>query len=490
MRPSGAPQPQQLPFFEGSRQAEDEDESQRVHGVAELNRIVRRMLEDRFVRVWVEGELSDVTKHGSGHVYFTLNDPVEAGQIRGVMFRSDARRAKAELRRGAKVRFRGSLSLYAERGAYQLVARIAVPAGEGALHAQFERLKKKLSDEGLLAAENKRTLPAYPRRVGVATSAQGAALQDIIRVARERFPVHLLISDCRVQGSEAPSSIVRALQRLDERDDLDAIIVARGGGSGEDLWAFNDEAVARAIAACRVPVVCGVGHETDITIADLVADARAATPSNAVEQLLPERAAVAEQMRSLTHRLERIAEARLDRERLRLARLSQRVLGPPEQLRALRPVLERLHRRLEASQRQRLQQVRKRLQERVAQLRALDARSKIRTDRNVLAGLERELRHSAHTLLAPRGQALAAEQAQLRELARHTLSTRREALSSLTGKLGGLDPNAVLRRGYAIALHEGRAVLESDQVGPGQPLQIRLHRGTLDVRVEQEEDKS
>ena len=331
----------EMPLFERV-QGQDHDGEERVFRVSEVNRAVRFTLEDSWANVLIEGELSDV-RRAKGHVYFTLNDEEDPAQLRGVMFQSDVRRTKAPLEDGARIRFRGTLSLYTARGQFQLIARSAKLAGEGDLAAQFRKLRAKLEAEGLLDPERKRPLPALPRVVGVVTSRTGAALRDIIRVAAQRCPVQILIADCRVQGDDASGSIVSALELIQQVHDLDVVIVSRGGGSAEDLWAFNDEGVARAIAACRVPVVSGVGHEVDITIADLVADVRAATPSNAAEIVVPEREALLRDVRSWERRLNQALDNRIGGLRLRLERLLRPLYGARRVVAPVRRELRELH---------------------------------------------------------------------------------------------------------------------------------------------------
>ncbi len=459
----------------------------RVFRVGELNRRARQLLEDRFGQVWVEGELSDVKVHASGHVYFTLNDPREVAQLRGVMFRGDARRSKARLARGVAVRFRGQLSIYPERGSYQLVARFALPAGAGDLHAQFERIRQRLAKEGLLAPERRRPLPAFPRVVGVVTSAHGAAMHDIVRVAKGRFPVRLVVADCRVQGEAAPESIVEALLAIQRLPGVEVIVLARGGGSGEDLWAFNHEGVARTVAESKVPIVSGVGHETDLTIVDLVADSRASTPSNAAEQVLPERGSLEAQLDALRHRLERAAASHLDRNRLRLAERERQLPDPRGRVRrlqgqvsALSGQLTHLGQRTLAERTRTLRAFEGRLLRLDPSKRLADRRRELTRTHERLRGLLRprlqELRHRLNALaqrVEPAGQRLLVE--------------RRRRFERLEEALAALDPTRVLSRGYAIALAGGQAVLDADQVRPGEELELRLHRGRLHVRVERAE---
>ncbi len=457
----------EMPLFERLEEKGHGGE-ERVFRVSEVNRAVRLTLEDSWANVLIEGELSDV-RRAKGHVYFTLNDEEDPAQLRGVMFQSDARRTKAALENGARIRFRGTLSLYTARGQFQLIARSAKLAGEGDLAAQFRRLRAKLEAEGLLDPETKRELPELPRVVGVVTSRTGAALRDIMRVARERCPVRLLVADCRVQGDDAPRSIVAALELVQRVDDLDVVIVSRGGGSAEDLWAFNDEAVARAIAGCRVPVVSGVGHEVDVTIADLVADVRAATPSNAAEMVVPERDALVREVRSHERRLSQALDNMLGALRLRLERLLRPLEGVGR--RVVDPVRREMLRRqaqLGRAQRADLRARRERLAALHRQLTRLDPRSVLRRDRRELGAWVSRLRDAGRWKTVREARASHAE-----------LSARLEALS----------PLRVLERGYAIAIHEstGRAVRRCEEVKEGDRLRVRVSDGEFGATVERDE---
>jgi exodeoxyribonuclease VII large subunit len=452
----------EMPLFE-RLQGQDHDGEERVFRVSEVNRAVRFTLEDHWANVLIEGELSDV-RRAKGHVYFTLNDEEDPAQLRGVMFQSDVRRTKAPLEDGARIRFRGTLSLYTARGQFQLIARSAKLAGEGDLAAQFRKLRAKLEAEGLLDPETKRSLPELPRVVGVVTSRTGAALRDIIRVASERCPVKILVADCRVQGDEAPASIVSALQLIQRVDNLDVVIVSRGGGSAEDLWAFNDETVARAIAACRVPVVSGVGHEVDVTIADLVADVRAATPSNAAEIVVPEREALLRDVRSLERRLNQALDNRIGGLRLRLERLLRPLYGAR---RVMDPVRERL-----AELRQRLM--------------GLDPRSVLRRDQRELAALTAKLRDAGRLPIRHRRDRLVALRFGLQSRGRPMVREARAAYAELCAQLDALSPLRVLERGYAIAMHEstGRAIHSQSEVKEGDRLRIRVSDGEFGAKVE------
>jgi exodeoxyribonuclease VII large subunit len=425
-------------------------------------------------------------RRAKGHVYFTLNDEEDPAQLRGVMFQSDVRRSKAPLENGARIRFRGTLSLYTARGQFQLIARSAKLAGEGDLAAQFKRLRAKLEAEGLLDPGRKRPLPELPRLVGVVTSRTGAALRDIIRVASERCPVQILVADCRVQGEEAPSSIVAALELIQRVEGLDVVIVSRGGGSAEDLWAFNDEGVARAIASCRVPVVSGVGHEIDTTIADLVADVRAATPSNAAEVVVPERDALLRDLRSLERRLNQALDNQIGGQRLRLERLLRPLYGARRVITPVRRELGELEARLEQGQRAELRERREGLSELHRRLMRLDPRSVLRRDQRELAAWTAKLRDAGRLPATRRRERLLGLDFRLKGRARPMVREARARYAELGAQLDALSPLRVLERGYAIAIHEstGRAIRAASEVKQGDGLRVRVSDGEFRAKVE------
>ena len=291
--------------------------------VSELSATIRGLLEHEFTNVWVEGEISNARVWNSGHLYFTLKD--SASQIKGMMFRSTLRLLKFKPEDGLRVIARGNITVYEPKGEYQLLCEHLEPQGFGPLQLAFEQLKKKLQAEGLFEAARKRALPALPRRIGLVTSIDGAALRDMVRVLRRRYPnAHLVIAATRVQGEGAAREIARALELIGRVDFVDVIIVGRGGGSLEDLWAFNEEVVARAIAASPVPVISGVGHETDVTIADFVADLRAATPSAAAELVVRRKDEFFAHIDRLGDRLESAVHDRVRRLESRLHALEAR----------------------------------------------------------------------------------------------------------------------------------------------------------------------
>lgn len=453
--------------------------------VAALNRAVRLGLEQEWGDVLVLGEISELTRAASGHVYFTLSDEAHTAQVRVVLFRSDARRTRAKLEAGARVCVRGGLTLFEPRGAFQLQARSVMPAGEGDLAAQFRKLLEKLTAEGLVDAARKRPLPLLPRCIGLVTSEHGAAVHDVLRVARGRCPVRIVLAPCLVQGAEAPRSIVRALAAVQRVPELDVVIVARGGGSAEDLWAFNDEGVARAIASCRVPVVAGIGHEIDSTIADLVADVRAATPSNAAELVVPAREDLAHRLQTLTRMLERCMEARLGRRRRALAEQTAKVRDPRRLLSRNAQRIDELDARLARVLRARIQSARLALDAPRLALAPHDPRTRLASQRARLTRLRTHTVLSPRHWLEPRARALTELRARLERTLRDQLAQTRQRLLARVAQLDALSPLAVLARGYAIALSErtGRALVDAREAEPGERLRLKLHHGELHAEI-------
>ncbi|BBT18530.1 exodeoxyribonuclease VII large subunit [Metapseudomonas otitidis] len=429
--------------------------------VSQLNQRARHLLEDVFPQVWVEGEISNLARPASGHLYFTLKD--SQAQVRCALFRQNALKVRQALRDGLAVKVRGKVSLFEGRGDYQMIADAVEPAGDGALRLAFEALKEKLAGEGLFATERKRPLPAHPQRVGIVTSPTGAVIRDIISVFRRRAPqVSLTLVPTAVQGREATAQIVRALALADAQG-FDALILARGGGSLEDLWCFNEEAVARAVAACKTPIVSAVGHETDVSISDFVADVRAPTPSAAAELLAPDSSGLRQRLEGLERRLLLRMRQLIAHQHLRLDGLTRRLRHPGERLR---------------QQAQRLDDLEMRLQ------RALDRQVSQRRER--LARLETRLaaQHPGRALGLLR-QRLDALAARLPRAMRETLGTRRLELQSQVQTLHAFSPLATLGRGYSILLDErGQAIRSASQTQPGQRLKARLGEGELEVRVE------
>jgi exodeoxyribonuclease VII large subunit len=435
---------------------------------SQLNALARNLLEDAFPLVWVEGELGNLSRPSSGHLYFTLKD--DRAQVRCALFKPKSQWLKFVPREGLRVLARGRLTLYEARGDYQLILDTMEEAGEGALRRAFEQLKAKLQAEGLFDQARKRPLPAHIRRLGVLTSPSGAAVRDVLSVLRRRFPLlEVDILPVPVQGDTAAPQIVRMLQAAGRSGRYDALLLTRGGGSLEDLWAFNDEALARAIAASPVPVVSAVGHEVDVTLADFAADLRAPTPSVAAELLVPDRNDLASRLRAQARRLQsnwdrhhRHAAQRTDRAALRLQ--TQR---PRARLDALRQRQEASLRRLQAAwQRQHAA--------RMAQLRHHAAVLRAARPERRLAQLRERLRS-----LSDRPRAATVRLLQAKTMHLHGLARSLEAVS----------PLATVARGYAILQREdGRVVRSVRDVQAGERLDARLADGVLRVRAEDDLD--
>lgn len=432
-----------------------------IYGVGELVQLASRRLEQTFPDIWVEGEVSNLRSPSSGHVYLTLKDA--RAQLSVVVFRSTMRRIRFELEDGQLLRMAGRLAIYGPQGRFQLTAERVEPAGVGALQLAMEQLKRKLEAEGLFAAQRKKPLPPLPRRVALVTSPTGAAVRDILRVLEHRFPLSVLVCPSAVQGRDAPAELTRALARADALG-VDLIILTRGGGSLEDLQAFNDEQVARQIARCLTPVVSAVGHEIDITISDLVADGRAPTPTAAAELVAPTLVEV---------------EERLERERLRLQRGVSHVL----QRHAL--ALERARGRLGAP-RARIDRGRQLLDELLVRAQ-LGARHGLRQRREKLAALRLRLETGRPSARLARDRALLGEwKNRLEQNIIEQLTRRRALLGETAATLHALSPLAVLARGYSVLRNEaGRVVANAGEVEVGEILDVRLHRGSLGCRVEE-----
>jgi exodeoxyribonuclease VII large subunit len=408
--------------------------------VAALTEQLRALLEERFPAVWVEGEISNFRLYGSGHAYFTLKD-AEA-QLRCVLFRNRGRRIRFEPADGLHVMAFGSVEVYAQRGEYQLVVELLEPRGLGALQLAFEQLKARLGAEGLFEPARKRALPRFPRTIGIVTSPSGAAIRDMLRVIGRRFgELHIVIAPCRVQGEGAAEEIAQGLRDLNALGDVDVIIVGRGGGSLEDLWAFNEEAVARAIAGSKAPVISAVGHEVDFTIADFVADLRAPTPSAAAELVVREKQAVVDALDELARRLRRAASRPL-------SDLARRV---DEQTLRLRRGAHAEWRR--AAHRVALA---------AAALRSASPVARVGHGRHRLERLEARLRNEIRLVLGQSGH----------------------RLGEAVGRLDSLSPLAVLGRGYSLTrTPAGAIVRRARDVRAGDDVHVLLHEGSLECRV-------
>ena len=434
-----------------------------VYSVSRLNREVRVLLERGLAVLWVEGELSNFSQPSSGHWYFSLKD--RNAQVRCAMFRMKNVLVGFTPRAGSQLLVRGRIGLYEARGEYQLIVEHLEEAGVGALKRQFERLKEKLAAEGLFALERKRALPRFPRRIGVITSPTGAALRDVLHVLARRYPpAAVLVYPAPVQGAAAAQGLVAALATASARAECDVLILARGGGSLEDLWAFNDERVARAIHACTVPVVSGVGHEIDFTIADFVADARAPTPSGAAELVVPDRAACLEVLARAAQRLDGGMRRELRAQGARLEATARR-------LRFAHPGV-RLHQQM-----QRFDDLAQRL---AGAVRAGLHRERLR----VAEYSERIVRRSPEHLVREYRTRHQSLHGRLGHAARESLSRALHRFALARRALDAVSPLATLTRGFAIVtLADGTLLSDAAAVRAGEDIEARLARGTLTARV-------
>lgn len=450
--------------------------------VSEFNRTARDTLEQRFAApIWIEGEISSAKLVASGHLYFELKDEREDARLACVMWKGSLARAKAKMTVGEKILLRGKPTIYNPRGTFQFVGDASAAAGAGAAAAALEALKEKLRAEGLFDDERKRPLPRFPRVIGVVTSPSGAALQDILKELFRRWPVRVVVSPTLVQGAEAPAQIARAIALVQRIRSLDVLIVGRGGGASEDLAAFNDERVARAIATCRVPVVSAVGHQVDHTLADLVADLRAATPTAAATLCTPELDDERDRLEDFRRRLRSALSGKIAALNLRLHKLQPR--DPRRALAASRQRLDELIERAEQALRRRLVARRRALAQLDVSLQGSHPRVRLTRDRAALDRLGARLlpalrrRHQLHA------QRLVDLQGRLERGSRKVLDRRAHALGLAAGKLDAMSPLKILERGYGVALHEGRALIDASTVAPGDTIHLRLHRGALDATI-------
>jgi exodeoxyribonuclease VII large subunit len=415
----------------------------RVYTVSQITEVIKSELEIDFPSIWVEGEISNFKRAPSGHLYFTLKD--ERSQLQAVMWRSDARRTRFDLKDGLKVICRGRITVYEQRGQYQLVSELIEPKGKGALQLAFEQLKEKLRAEGLFDPRRKKPLPLLPKTLGIVTSPRGAAIVDILRTINRRFArIHILIYPARVQGEGAADEIVAGIDHLSGRPDIDVIIIGRGGGSIEDLWAFNEERVARAIARSPVPIISAVGHEVDFTIADFVADIRASTPSVAAEIVIQEEQALLERVDGLRRRLAQVV---------------------------LYSLQERKHRLLGLSQHRSFQGFRMKL-----------------------LGLEQrvdELEHRARDIFRRRKVQLAEHRAAARLAEERLTSLLRRRLAELladwerlSAQLHNLSPLNILQKGYALCWKDDHSLIRRiEDVEKDKDVTVTFYKGDFTCRV-------
>lgn len=433
--------------------------SMQVISVGELNRLAKDVLEQNLPLMWVAGEISNFKRYGSGHCYFTLKDA--AAQVDCVMFRHKVQYLEWLPENGMQVEVRACPTLYEARGKFQLNVETMRRAGLGALYEAFEKLKARLEQESLFDAARKKPLPVFPRAVGVVTSPQAAALRDVLTTLRRRMPsLPVILYPAPVQGEGAAQKIAQAIATADARNECDVIIVCRGGGSIEDLWAYNEEAVARAIFACAIPVVSGVGHETDFTIADFVADARAPTPTAAAQLVSPDRAQLAQQLRQWYHRLTRVTERALEERMQRLDYLSRRLTHPGERIRNQAQHLQHLASRLRGAWRREWEGGSWRMRELAQRFSA--ARPDLESLARTRDDLARRLREAAHDRLK-------------------TATTR---LKGLESHLKHLNPELVLERGYSITeTADGKIVRDSSMLVIEEDIKITLAKGWVGAQV-------
>ncbi|TVP57032.1 MAG: exodeoxyribonuclease VII large subunit [Gemmatimonadales bacterium] len=419
-----------------------EPDRPQVWDVSEINAAVRTLLEDTLPPVWIRGEVANWTRARSGHCYFTLKD--DRAQIRCVMWKARAAILPVDPEEGMRIRVFGTLTLYEARGEYQIGVRELQGEGEDGLwKLAFERLRRQLADEGMLDPDRKRAIPRFPTTVGIVTSPTGAALRDILTVLRRRAPwTRVLIRGARVQGQGASSEVARALKALTRGGQVDVVIVGRGGGSIEDLWAFNEEPIARAIAECPVPVISAVGHETDVTIADLVADLRAPTPSAGAEAAVQDSEALRELLRTRGIRMARGLRGQLDRRRTVIREM------PALLLRGTRALLD--------------------------------------PRRQVLESRSERLVPAVRRLLGPAEQAVSQMEARLARSTRGWLDGRRQRLGTLAAQVEALSPLSTLARGYAVPLtDDGQVLRHLDEFHPGAIFQLRVVDGRVRCHVDQ-----
>jgi exodeoxyribonuclease VII large subunit len=440
----------------------------KIFTVSELTERIRTLLEGEYPSVWVQGEISNFRTAPSGHSYFTLKD--DSAQIRCVMFKLQSRFLKFRLEEGLSVAAWGRLSVYSARGEYQLILDTMEPLGLGSLMLAFEQMKRKLAAEGLFDEDRKKPLPTFPKTVGLVTSARGAAVRDMIRIINRRFPgVHILLSPATVQGDRAPDEIVRAVQRLCDAADVDVIIIGRGGGSVEDLWAFNDERVVRAVADCPLPIVSAVGHETDFTLTDFAADLRASTPSAAAELVVPDRRDLSEGILHITARLRNAMDYSLRTCTEAVSETMKRLYDPRRQIEDRRIRMDDLSTRLSTAMSRKLDDSTRETSTLVSRLRPEHLRR--------VAALGRE---QAESLTAD-----------LCRATRTALKDARHAAETLSSELDNLSPLAVLSRGYAVTVRQdtGTVITDSESVQVGDKVKVLLHRGRLACTVTDKGDR-
>ncbi|MDK4680495.1 exodeoxyribonuclease VII large subunit [Kingella negevensis] len=427
--------------------------------VSELNAIAAELLENQLSGLWIGGEISNLTRATSGHFYFSLKD--STAQVRCVLFKQAAARLAKPLREGDHVEVRGKISLYQARGEFQITVNEVRQVGLGQLFERYERLKMQLQNEGLFAAERKKSLPENPKRIGVVTSLTAAALRDVLTTLRRRAPhIPVIVYPTPVQGAGSEHQIAQAIQAANERAEVDVQIVCRGGGSIEDLWAFNEEVVVRAIAACDLPIVSGVGHETDFTLSDFVADVRAPTPTGAAELVSPNREEMLAQLARTRSRLHEYLLQRYQKSAQTLDFLAQRLQHPRDKCKQQQAQLAQLHAQLGFAMKQQLAQTKHAVVQSAAML------------------------PNVRPNVAQLSQRVLGFQAALSVAQRNALAEKHQRVLKQAELLEAMSPNAVLQRGFAIVRNtRGQVVHDASDVKQGQKLNVMFAQGVVDAQV-------
>ncbi len=439
----------------------------KIYKVSEFTEKIREILETEYPSVWIQGEISNFRSAPSGHLYFTLKD--DTAQIRCVMFRLQGRFLKFRPEDGLQVIAWGRLSVYALRGEYQLILDTMEPFGFGSLMLAFEQLKARLTAEGLFDQSRKKPLPPFPKTIGLVTSPRGAVVRDMIRIIRHRAPwIHVVVSPSSVQGDKAPDEITIAIQRLCETRDVDVIILGRGGGAIEDLWAFNDERVVRAVAGCRLPIISAVGHETDVTLTDFAADLRAPTPSAAAQMLVSDKRDLEAVLEHIQARLRHCMTAAVDRFASTVGELIRRLHDPLRQISEYRMRIDDLNIRLIKSTKRKLDDLRRETDSLAARLKPEHVAR--------IVGNKRDRFDSLFGRLAAAG--------------RVSVHDAQQSFNLLVGRLDALSPLGILARGYSITFdaRTGAAIRDAQETETGEEVRVRLHRGELDCEIVRKRD--
>lgn len=441
----------------------------RIYTVSRLNQEVQSTLESGFGMLWLQGELSNFSKPASGHFYFSLKD--SQAQIRCAMFKGRNRYVDFVPQSGDEVLVRGKLGLYAARGDFQLIVEHMEPAGSGKLQMQYEATKKKLSDAGWFDQERKQALPAMPQRIGIVTSATGAAVQDVLKVLARRCPqAQIIVYPTLVQGSTAAPKIVEAIERADQRNEVDVLLLVRGGGSIEDLWAFNEEIVAKAVYECSLPLVCGVGHEVDVTICDFVADLRAPTPSAAAEMATADGEIMVQRVQSARSALSRMLNAQLSTSRSTLNSLDERL-----QMRHPRRLLQ--------DRGQRVDELESRLH--------LTMQSLTRAQQLKVQNLfDRLHSHSPNQQLIKLTAALGNMELRMNSAIEKQLSASKNRWALAARALDTVSPLATLDRGFAVVKHKNKVVTNAAKLAPGDQITTQVAQGLIHSKVDNIEPKA